>query len=170
MGYYTDQNFIRVNHNGQFAGRIPKHRWAWMNTLHGWYRGRFIPLLKTAFKWSVVVSTAVGISYAWAMTNIEPKIEYVREKESQAIVLEKIARCESAGKQFEDDGRLVKRVNKNGSVDYGKFQINDKHWELKAIELGYNIYTLEGNEAMAKWIYENRGTEDWYLSKKCWQK
>ena len=79
-------------------------------------------------------------------------------------ILRKIAKCESNGLH-----------TKNGKVlmvngDVGKYQISLKHWYAKSNELGLNIYNEEDNEKFALWLYENRGTEDWYLTKKCWSK
>jgi hypothetical protein len=61
------------------------------------------------------------------------------------------------------------RSNTNKSVDIGKYQINSV-WFKKATELGLDITKEEDNEAMAYWIYENRGTGDWYSSQSCWSK
>ena len=49
----------------------------------------------------------------------------------------------------------VKNVNKNGTIDFGKFQINSA-WEAKAASMGMNIYLPEGNEAFAYWLFENQ--------------
>lgn len=81
-------------------------------------------------------------------------------------VLERIAECESGGKQFEENGSVV--TGRLNSKDKGKFQINEFYWGEKAKELGHDIYTLEGNTAMARWIFENHGTGAWVHSSKCW--
>lgn len=82
-------------------------------------------------------------------------------------ILAIIADCESGGEHFNSDGSVKRgRVN---SYDIGKYQINVKIWGKKASQLGYDIFTEQGNELMARWIYENYGTSPWNLSKKCWQ-
>lgn len=95
--------------------------------------------------------------------------EIIKEVPIQAQVLERIAKCESPTGHWKD-GQVAMNSNTNRSVDIGKYQINNQAWGKKATELGYNLVVEEDNEAMANWIYTNRGTEDWYSSKKCWQK
>lgn len=83
-------------------------------------------------------------------------------------VLKRIAICESQGKHFDDDGEVLKGgINK---YDIGKFQINVLYWQDLADELGHDIYSEEGNEAVALAIYEKYGTAPWKWSKKCWGK
>ena len=84
-------------------------------------------------------------------------------------ILDKIATCESKGKQFFSNGVLVKHVNTDGTIDIGKYEINSI-WEAKSVQLGYNIYTEEGNHNMAVWLFTNQGSEPWSSSKKCWSK
>jgi len=47
-------------------------------------------------------------------------------------------------------------------------QINAVVWAKKAEELGYNIRSPEGNEQMARYIFENYGSVPWQSSAKCW--
>jgi hypothetical protein len=113
------------------------------------------------------------ISEAWADLTTDEEVRYVREvveiEEEPAVILEKIARCESGGTQFKKDGTLIKRVNTDGSIDFGKYQINDKRHEHIAAKLGMNIYTEEGNEAYAKYLFNQQGSEPWFPSKPCWR-
>ena len=83
-------------------------------------------------------------------------------------VLERIAACESQGRHFDGDGNVL--VGGRNKYDIGKFQINVLYWQELADELGHDIYTKEGNEAMALAIYEKYGAEPWKWSKKCWNK
>ena len=79
-----------------------------------------------------------------------------------------IAACESGGKQFHANGHVVHGVkNRN---DIGKYQINLTIWGHIARAMGYNIFTEEGNEAMAREIYRRYGLQPWYLSRACWEK
>jgi hypothetical protein len=57
---------------------------------------------------------------------------------------------------------------KRNPQDTGLFQINAVVWAKKAEELGYNIHTPEGNEQMARYIFENYGSAPWQSSAKCW--
>lgn len=94
--------------------------------------------------------------------------EKIVEVSKKSPVLERIAHCESNNMHYRD-GQVIFNVNTNGTVDIGRYQINSV-WNKKATELGLDLTKEKDNEAMATWIYENRGTEDWYSSKKCWQK
>ena len=93
----------------------------------------------------------------------------------RGAVLDRIAGCESEGNplskgsHYDKNGQVRIGVNNNGTTDVGKYQINTV-WHKKAHELGLDLTKEADNEKMATWIYENRGTEDWYPSKKCWQK
>jgi hypothetical protein len=83
-------------------------------------------------------------------------------------VMQRIAKCESGGRHFDVNGQILMRSNTNRSVDVGKYQINTV-WFKKATEMGLDITKEVDNEKFAMWIYENRGTGDWYSSAKCWQ-
>ena len=71
-------------------------------------------------------------------------------------------------------------VNKNGSADYGLFQINNVHIPelVKAgiIDREDDLFIPEKNIAAAKFLYDRKirkggvGTEDWYSSQKRWSK
>ncbi len=89
-----------------------------------------------------------------------------KEKNSSAFsVLEKIAWCESKGKQFGRGGNVIRGKNPN---DVGKYQINQIVWGEKARMLGYDLHTEEGNEAMALVIFEAEGAHPWRASRHCW--
>jgi hypothetical protein len=81
-------------------------------------------------------------------------------------VMQRIAQCESRGQHFTKDGQVVR--GKRNPQDTGLFQINAVVWGKKAEELGYNIHTPEGNEQMARYIFENYGSAPWQSSAKCW--
>lgn len=84
------------------------------------------------------------------------------------LVLQKIAICESGGSHYDKDGSILR--GKINPKDIGKYQINEKYWKEKAEKLGFDIYSEEGNELMAFYIYEKNGTTPWNWSKKCWSK
>lgn len=117
-----------------------------------------------------------------------PKGEILATSTVQAVVsstlpevppiLSKIADCESGerdkygraipgtAKQFNPDGSVVR--GEANPQDIGKHQIN-LHWNgEKAKELGYDLFTEEGNTKMALYLYKTRGTKDWGWSKSCW--
>jgi len=53
--------------------------------------------------------------------------------------------------------------------DVGVFQINEYYHLDKSIELGFDIYTTEGNMDYAEHLYETQGTTPWKWSAFCWQ-
>jgi len=83
-------------------------------------------------------------------------------------VMQRIAQCESRSQHFTKDGQVVR--GKRNPHDMGLFQINTIVWGKKAEELGYDIRTQEGNEQMARYIFENYGSGPWQASAKCWSR
>lgn len=95
--------------------------------------------------------------------------EVIVEVKGKSPVMDRIAKCESGGKHFNDKGKVIYNYNTNGSIDVGKYQINTVHLPL-AGTLGLDINKEKDNEEMAYYLYENKGTEPWYSSKSCWNK
>ena len=94
--------------------------------------------------------------------------QYVRKYYADAPVLADIARCESEFRQFDEKGVVLR-----GNVvqeDMGIMQINSTFHESTSKSLGYDIRTLDGNLAYAKYLYGKEGTKPWSSSQKCWQK
>lgn len=83
-------------------------------------------------------------------------------------VLKRIAKCESGDMHYKN-GQVIFNANSNGTVDRGRYQINSV-WDKKATELGLDLSNEKDNEQFAMWLYENRGSEDWYSSKSCWNR
>lgn len=117
-----------------------------------------------AIAW-VLILTGSYINPRTIVTNAE----VIKEVEVKAPILDRIAKCESGGNQFDKNGQVLMRSNTNKTVDVGKYQINSV-WFAKATELGYDLTTEKGNEGMANWIYKNKGTGDWMSSFSCWHK
>ena len=94
----------------------------------------------------------------------------VKEVKAHAPVMDKILKCESGGTHIDPKtGQVLQRVNTNGTIDTGKYQINSVHAK-QATKLGLNLTDEKDNEAFAYYLYENFGTEPWYSSEKCWNK
>lgn len=144
-------------------------------------KGKFSPFkrgvkmfFKRLFILSLVSASIYGIYVLGGILN--PKVHIVEAEVKQEIpaVLQRIAGCESQGSRkakgthHDKNGQVLMRSNTNKSVDVGKYQVNTV-WFSKATELGLDITKEKDNETMALWIYQNRGTEDWSASKKCWQ-
>jgi hypothetical protein len=83
-------------------------------------------------------------------------------------VLQRIAQCESSGQQFARDGQVLR--GKRNPQDTGLFQINAVVWAKQAEALGYDIRTRDGNESMARYIFDNYGSVPWQSSAKCWSR
>ncbi len=92
--------------------------------------------------------------------------KYVREQYVDDPILVDIARCESTFRQYDSNGEIIR--GKVNNADVGVMQINEKYHGEKADELGLNIYTVEGNVAFAKYLYNKYGAEPWKSSSKCW--
>lgn len=93
--------------------------------------------------------------------------EYVRAYYKNTPVLAEIARCESQFRQYDADGNILQ-----GAVDpddIGVMQINQHYNGANAEKLGYDIYSIEGNLAYAKALYQKFGTDPWSSSEKCWK-
>ncbi len=123
-----------------------------------------------AYHWGQFDNNRTLVAYAAVATSSAPL-------EQEAPVLQRISDCESGngkpgtGKQFTASGAVVTNVNKNGSIDVGKYQINLNVQHLQEMaKLHLNPLTEDGNYAYAKYIYENHGTGDWSSSQSCWYK
>jgi hypothetical protein len=91
---------------------------------------------------------------------------YVRAEYADEPILVDIARCESTFRQFDQSGNIIR--GKVNQADVGVMQINEKYHADEAVKKGYNIYTVEGNLAFAKYLYDKYGSDPWSSSSKCW--
>ncbi len=111
----------------------------------------------------------VNIEIAQA-TPLEVKTveELVREYFKDNPELVAVAWCESRFRQFDGAGEIHRGiVNSN---DIGVMQINTTYHAERAHSLGIDLYTLEGNMAYAKYLYESEGLQPWSASEPCWRK
>lgn len=140
------------------------------------FKNRVKSAAKKVLKVVVLLAVVYGI-YMFGQLNANGHVyqnnetvrEVIVEVSKKSEVMKRIAECESSTGHFAPSGQVAMNANSNGTVDVGKYQINTV-WNEKASELGLNLTVEEDNEAFAMWIYENRGTGDWYSSRKCWQK
>ena len=131
--------------------------------------------VKFIFKRIILVSMFAGSIYGAILlgANLFPVTTYAKEEvrievDKTAEVMERVAQCESGGRQYDKNGRVIINKNTNGSVDYGMYQLNDRVWGAKATELGFDIMTEKGNRDMAYWLFRNKGTAIWTHSHACW--
>jgi hypothetical protein len=83
-------------------------------------------------------------------------------------LLVQIAQCESHYNQFGKDGQIYRgEVN---PADVGVMQINEYYHLDTSKKLGYDIHTLDGNMAYARYLYNHEGSDPWSSSSPCWKK
>ncbi len=94
--------------------------------------------------------------------------QYVENYFADAPIMVDIAHCESRMRQLGKDGKIFRgTVN---SDDVGVMQINSDYHEAEAKAMGIDIYSLGGNLAFARYLYEREGTQPWSSSEACWGK
>lgn len=104
------------------------------------------------------------ISLAEANDDVESR---VRAYFTDAPIMIPIAECESEFRQFGVSGALLGGA---GGAMIGVFQVHsDVHADF-ALSKGMDIYTLDGNLAYARYLYEREGTRPWLSSFPCWNK
>jgi len=84
-----------------------------------------------------------------------------------------IAFCESTTRQYDEKNLAADGTPKvlrgiENSYDVGIFQVNEKYHLKRSQELGYDIYTSEGNIDYAMWLLKSEGSRHWKASKPCW--
>lgn len=78
-----------------------------------------------------------------------------------------IAQCESGLREFKSDGTVLRGGD---GVALGVFQINEKSHAARAVSMGLDINTSNGNIAYAKYLYDHSGTDPWVTAYSCWNK
>lgn len=113
----------------------------------------------------VVIQAVVQTPQSSLQTN-EAAIELMKQKIPAGHIMRRIAFCESANRQFDNDGSVLRgRVD---SRDMGMFQINSYYHGELAQRKGLDIATVEGNIDYAIDLYDREGTRPWNSSKPCW--
>ena len=129
----------------------------------------FITFVAAAFAAPAVASSSLTMTATPIMAHTPQTLgEYVKEYYQDEPILAEIARCESMYRQLNADGEVLR--GKVNSYDVGVMQINLQYHEKRATELGYDLHTLEGNLAYAKYLYSKEGTAPWSSSAPCWKK
>ncbi len=75
-----------------------------------------------------------------------------------------IAKCESGFRQFDSDGSVL--FDPSYSM-IGIFQESSAHLP-RALDMGMNILTVDGNLAYARHLYQTNGIDPWMDSYGCW--
>ncbi len=114
---------------------------------------------------SALASTTFNQSPMPAAQTVE---QYVRQYFADTPVMIEVARCESHFKQFDKDGSIHRGVVND--QDLGVMQINEHYHGDTAKKLGLDLYTIQGNVAYAKYLYNKEGVQPWSSSSACWAK
>lgn len=93
---------------------------------------------------------------------------HVREYFSDIPVMIRIAGCESHFSHTGKNGKIIRGIA--NPDDVGVMQINEQYHLEQSKKLGYDIYTLEGNMAYGRYLYEQFGARPWLASSACWSK
>ena len=111
-------------------------------------------------------TTTAPAALAMTLTSPSDIEKYVRQQYADEPILVDVARCESTFRQYDSKGNVIRGlVNR---ADVGVMQINEIYHGPEAEREGYDIYTVQGNVAFAKHLYEKFGTSPWDSSKPCW--
>ncbi|HYF12976.1 MAG TPA: transglycosylase SLT domain-containing protein [Candidatus Paceibacterota bacterium] len=116
---------------------------------------------------SAVFNVNPGSQLPAPMPQVQTVNEYVREYFKDEPVLADIAQCESQMRQFDKNGNTIKNPT---SSAIGIMQIMASIHKGTAEKLGLDIYSVQGNLAYAKYLYDREGTTPWNASKNCWGK
>lgn len=117
---------------------------------------------------SAVITPAPIPSQPTLMPAAQTVQEYVESYFADTPLLVKIAKCESHFRQFGKDGSVYR--GKVNDQDVGVMQINEFYHLKTADKLGLDIYSIQGNLAYAKYLYEREGAQPWSSSAPCWNK
>jgi hypothetical protein len=123
--------------------------------------------LATVLNGGNAASVAQAQDLAQPMPQAQSVQEYVKEYFADVPVMYAIAGCESHYHQYDVDGSILRNPK---SSALGLFQIMQSAHEKTAAQLGIDIYTIQGNAAYAKYLYDQEGTVSWNSSKACWGK
>lgn len=122
-----------------------------------------------SFKKVVTQESALEVKnqVAYVSTKADPAVE-MRVYAYFADIPEMIyvAQCESTFRHYGADGNVLR--GNVVSADVGVMQINEYYHLDRAVSLGYDIQTLEGNLGYARFLYEEQGLQPWSASKPCW--
>ena len=125
---------------------------------------------------AMAISAALGTSTAAAaqaaLAPVPPQAQtvqqYVQSYFADAPIMVAISQCESHFRQYESNGSVFRGAVNN--QDVGVMQINEHYHLETAKKLGLDIYTVQGNTAYARYLYEHEGVTPWASSSPCWNK
>mgnify|MGYP001545878328 CR=1 FL=1 len=110
--------------------------------------------------------TAQASNAISVMPSAQSPQEYVADYFTDIPVMVDIASCESHFHQYDSDGSIY--CGTINHSDVGIMQVNEYYHGAIAQKLGLDLYTIEGNVAYARYLYDKEGTQPWVSSKPCW--
>ena len=102
------------------------------------------------------------------ITDSQNVSRFVSDYFADIPILARIALCESRDRQYDSNGNVL-RGEKN-KHDVGVMQINELYHLDDSTNFGADIYTIQGNVAFARHLYEKQGAKPWMSSSACWSK
>lgn len=102
------------------------------------------------------------------ITEVLTTQDKVEQYFSDLPIMIDIARCESRFRQHNKNGDVLR--GELTPADVGVMQVNEKFHLKESKKLGYDIHTLEGNMAYARYLYQKQGARPWLASSSCWAK
>lgn len=122
-----------------------------------------IPSTTTYVASSTPIVEEAVISQPRAVSSEIEAIKRVFGDDSDAMY--QVALCESGASQFTASGSVVRNPK---TPDVGAFQVNVEYHGEAAKRLGLDLYSVDGNVAYAKVLFDRNGLRDWSASKHCW--
>ena len=155
-----------------FSGRSQRTGTRGFRRTRSWRTHGLVALMLSGLLLSVGVVLGKALPSREAHSALPQGVQHTRvvlvQDDTLPPVMQRIAQCESRGQHFAKDGKVVR--GKRNPQDTGLFQINAVVWAKQAEILGYDIRTRDGNESMARYIFENHGSAPWQSSAKCWSR
>ncbi len=117
---------------------------------------------------TLALNGASGATAPAQMPSAQTIQQYVEIYFADTPVMIDIAKCESRYRQFGTDGSVFRGVV--NTKDVGVMQINEFYHGKTADKLGLDLYSIQGNVAYARYLYNKEGTAPWASSSPCWDK
>lgn len=142
----------------------------------GWladYEGTIALIARSGLILLLIIAAGIGAYGKWSGIQNQPRTDQATSSSISLsrlpaeVVLPLIAKCESGGEQFDDNGDVIENATTSA---VGKYQILEKLHGGEAQKLGLNLRSSEGNEAFARVLYAREGLEPWEASRWCWEK
>lgn len=118
--------------------------------------------MKTSNKFVLLALFTLLFAHSAAKAQTSPNADLeaqVRASFSDMPDMVTIAKCESGTRQFNADGSVLR--GGAGKNYIGIFQIDERIHVPKANSMAYDIYTINGNIAYARYMYFASGTNPW---------